>query len=72
VRLHTRIVRLNPGETKNGEGWVAAMSDELYYLLQACCEGKKPTDYVFTRTDKDRGIQGPRPLATSATCGPTC
>jgi integrase len=46
-----KIIMLNPGETKNEDAREAPMVGQVETLLQACCAGKKPTDYVFTRSD---------------------
>jgi integrase len=48
-----RIVRLEVGETKNDEGRIAPMTQQMFHLLQACCVGKKASDYVFTREDRN-------------------
>jgi integrase len=49
VDLISRIVRLDPGTTKNGEGREVPMTATVYALLSLLCEGKKPVDAVFTR-----------------------
>lgn len=49
VDLIHRILRLEPGTTKNGEGREAPMTDTMLQLLTACVEGKGPDDHVFTR-----------------------
>ena len=49
VDLIHRTIRLNPGETKNEEGRIAVMTDEVHTLVSACVAGKQPHDYVFTR-----------------------
>ena len=51
VDLLNRTIRLNPGETKNGDGRVAVMTQEVYVLIQACVAGKDADDYVLTRDD---------------------
>lgn len=43
VDLKHRILRLEPGTTKNGEGREAPMTDTMLQLLTACTEGKEPT-----------------------------
>jgi integrase len=40
---------LNPGETKNGAGRVAVLTDAGYVLIRECVRGKSGEDYVFTR-----------------------
>jgi integrase len=44
-----RVIRLEPGTTKNGEGREVIMTDAVYTLLRACVVGKVQSDYVFTR-----------------------
>lgn len=51
VDLLERIIRLEPGTTKNDEGREVAMTDAVYLLLQHCVLGKRPEDFVFTRED---------------------
>lgn len=48
VDLMNRLVRLNAGETKSGDGRVLPMTQEVYTLLAACISGKGQDDYVFT------------------------
>jgi integrase len=47
--LLNRIIRLNPGETKNDDGRVVFMTQKVHQLLAQCAAGKKPSDFVFTR-----------------------
>lgn len=54
VDLLNRIVTLEPGETKNSDGRVGGMTEEVEGLLRACCWHKGPDDYVFTRDDRNR------------------
>jgi len=54
VDLFARTIRLDAGETKNDEGRLAVMTDAVYTLLLECVRGKKPDDYVFTRTNGKR------------------
>jgi len=49
VDLLNRIVRLEPGQTKNGEGRTAPITDRLSPWLQQCCLGKDADRYVFSR-----------------------
>ena len=49
VDLINRVIRLNPGSTKNDDARTAAMTDAVYTLLLACCDGKRGDDRVFTR-----------------------
>lgn len=44
-----RVIRLDPGTTKNREGREVFMPDALYLLLAACVLGKRGEDAVFTR-----------------------
>ena len=52
VDLAGRVIRLNPGETKNDEGRIAPMTSEIHKLLKHCVKGKGPDDFVFTRAGK--------------------
>jgi integrase len=70
VYLEHRILRLEPGTTKNGEGREAPMTDRMQQLLTACCEGKGPQDAVFSWSDgkpvidfRDRWYKPAVPLA---------
>ena len=49
IDLEHRILRLEPGTTKNGEGREAPMTDKMHQLLAVCVEGKRQDDAVFTR-----------------------
>jgi integrase len=51
VDLVQRVIRLDPGTTKNREGREVFMTDAVHSLLAACITGKKPQDSVFTRTN---------------------
>ena len=65
VDLFERIVRLE--QTKNGEDRNAPMTQEVYMLLTACCQGKKAGDLVFTREDENpKREQGASLLALRA------
>jgi integrase len=49
VDLIQRVLRLEPGTTKNSEGREVVMTDAVFTLLSACVIGKGPKDQVFTR-----------------------
>jgi len=49
IDLLARTITLHVGETKNDEGRVVKMTQEVFLLLQACCHGKGPEDRVLTR-----------------------
>jgi integrase len=49
VDLAQRVIRLEPGTTKNKEGREVVMTDAVYTLLSACVIGKGADDFVFTR-----------------------
>ena len=55
IDFPARMIRLDPGETKNGEGRDAPMTTEVYTILAQCCQSKQPNDPVFTRNG-NRGI----------------
>ena len=44
-----RVIRLEPGTTKNGEGREVVMTDAVYTLLRACVTNKAQSEFVFTR-----------------------
>lgn len=49
IDLADGIIRLDDDDTKNGCGRAIAMTPEVRTLLAACCEGKKPDAYAFSR-----------------------
>jgi len=51
VDLLARTIRLNPGETKNGEGRTVRLTDECYILVQELMRGKRSEDSLITRTN---------------------
>jgi site-specific recombinase XerD len=51
VNLVDRTIFL--GDTKNGDDRIVHMTQEVYTLIAACCVGKEPDDFVFTRDEKD-------------------
>ena len=46
-----RVIRLEPGTTKNRDGREVLMTATVHKLLSALAHGKSPDDYVFTRTN---------------------
>ncbi len=57
VDLLARTIRLNPGETKNGEGRKVSLTEDAKNLLAACITGKSPEDAVFTRGKGTKAVQ---------------
>ena len=51
VDLLDRIIRLEPGTTKNDDGRIVEMTEDVYRLLGECVRGKGPDDFVFTRAN---------------------
>lgn len=51
VDLIARTLRLNPGETKNGDGRTVKMTADVFTLIKACVSGKDATNHVFTHRD---------------------
>ena len=51
-----RTIRLDVGATKNNDGRVVRMTNEVYGLLSVCAANKGPEDYVFTRDDGQRDL----------------
>jgi integrase len=45
-----RVIRLEPGTTKNKSGREVVMTEAVFQLLSACIDGKGPENYVFTRS----------------------
>jgi len=59
VDLADRTIRLNPGETKNGQGRIAVLTDAAYVLICECVRGKGANNYVFTRNrNRIRSFRG--------------
>jgi integrase len=54
VDLAERTIRLEVGETKNGEAREANMPQLMYWLIQQCVSGKQPDDFVFTRVKEEQ------------------
>lgn len=51
VDLLARLIRLEPGTTKNGDGREVTVTDSVYILLSGCVHAKEPDDFVFTWQD---------------------
>ncbi|MGA8409092.1 MAG: site-specific integrase [Candidatus Acidiferrales bacterium] len=51
IDLKNRTIHLLTGETKNNEGRVVKMTNEVYDYLKVCVEEKGPDDAVFTWED---------------------
>jgi integrase len=49
VDLLARIIRLNPGETKNGEGRTVTLTESCYILVLELVKGKRSDDFPLTR-----------------------
>ncbi|MBB5066102.1 tyrosine-type recombinase/integrase [Granulicella mallensis] len=49
IDLLQRVIRLDPGTTKNSDGREVFLTDALHSLLTACVTGKAKDDAVFTR-----------------------
>jgi integrase len=54
VDLLNRTISLHPGETKNDDGRVVIMTDNVHQFLTSCALGKNPEDFVFTRNNRKR------------------
>jgi len=54
VDLTQRVIRLEPGTTKNTDGREVFMTDAVHALLSACLTGKEGKDAVFTRGNGKR------------------
>lgn len=53
--LLDRTLRLDPGETKNGEARLVEMTGKVFELLKQCSVGKAADDFLFTRERDRRG-----------------
>jgi integrase len=53
--LIERTLRLDPGETKNGEPRLVEMTGKVFELLKECSAGKAADDFLFTRERDRRG-----------------
>ena len=51
VDVNARIIRLEPGTTKNKDGREVTMTTAVHALLVLCVEGKSADEAVFTRSD---------------------
>src|ERR1019366_6868798 len=51
VDVTQRTIRLEPGSTKNRDGRTVTMTANVWHLLDALIEGKRPDDHVFTRNN---------------------
>ena len=51
VDVSQRVIRLEPGTTKNRDGREVLMTDEVCKLLAALVHGKSAGDHVFTRSN---------------------
>jgi integrase len=54
VDFSAGTIRLDRGTTKNDDGRVVRMPNEVHQLLSACVAGKGPLDFVLTRDDGQR------------------
>jgi integrase len=46
-----RLIRLDVGTTKNGEGREVTMTDCIFRLIEQAISGKRPDDFLLTRSD---------------------
>ncbi len=49
IDLGSRLIRLDVGSTKNGEGREVRMTERIYQLVRECIAGKGQDDFVLTR-----------------------
>lgn len=54
VDLVNRVIRLEPGTTKNKDGREVTMTEPVRDLFVQCAGGKSPVDYLFTRPNGKR------------------
>lgn len=61
IDLAQRVIRLEPGTTKNTDGREVFMTDAVHAMLTACTAGKQANDSVFTRSNGNRfAVSGER------------
>lgn len=48
-QVEENFIRLNPGETKNGEGRIVPLTEEMRELLAPCLRGKSPRHLALSR-----------------------
>jgi len=51
IELSAKVIRLEPGTTKNKDGREVTLTSTLVALLSSCIEGKRAGDYVITWPD---------------------
>jgi integrase len=54
VDLLGKVIRLEPGTTKNRDGREVSMTQNVFALLSQCVSGKQSENFVFTRDDGKR------------------
>ena len=69
VDLLARLIRLEPGTTKNRDGSEVTTTDSVYILLSSCVHGKEPDDFVFTGQDRSTRARFPRDMGESMQSG---
>lgn len=57
IDLSKRIIRLDPGETKNGMGRECVMTVRIHELLKECVAGKAKDDFVLTRSRNNKPVR---------------
>ena len=60
VDFAANLIRLEVGTTKNKDAREVPMTTTVRVLLQQCCHGKKPADFVLTRGKPPRPVVDPR------------
>jgi len=51
VNVSTKLIRLDVGSTKNGEGREVTMTSTIRELVRQAVAGKRPDDYLLTRSN---------------------
>ncbi|HKW35868.1 MAG TPA: tyrosine-type recombinase/integrase [Candidatus Acidoferrum sp.] len=54
VDLFSRSIRLNPGETKNGDGRTVMLTEECYQLVAQMMKGRQADEFLVTRGNGKR------------------
>src|SRR5260370_9178703 len=72
VDLFAGTIRLNPGETKNGEGRKVSLTQDAKNLLTESVRGKRARDPVFTRAKGTKAVADFRGTWDKITLAPGC
>jgi integrase len=66
IDLRQRTIRLEPGETKNGDGRECVLTERIHTLVKECVAGKGKDDFLLTRS-RNRPVKDFRKAWTTLT-----